>query len=280
MKNSKDSQERHKRRSLQVFPGSRLEILEVFDAVKGKRKREFAVCRCSCGNIKTVSIDSVKNGNTKSCGCLASEMATQKGIASTRHGYARHVRHRNSSWRAWESMRGRCNNSRAQYFKHYGGRGITVSEDWNTFENFLRDMGERPENTSLDRIDVNGNYEKGNCRWATAKEQMRNRRNNRMVTFNGVLVTVAELAEKANMPYGTMHTRICSLGWSVEDAVKPQGRYKTFLFNGENLTTAEIAKKTGVSRSLIHDRVVKGGWSVEDAVTVVKKTCVPFVQEE
>jgi len=255
---------------------SRLTVLSI---VREKGKYPMVVCMCSCGNVKTLRLEDVTRGGTKSCGCLASEMATQKGIASTKHGYARHFKHRNSTWRAWESMRGRCNNSKAQYFKHYGGRGIKVSEDWDTFESFLRDMGERPPNKSLDRIDVNGNYEKSNCRWADAKTQARNRRNTQMVTFNGMSISVAELAEKANIPYGTMKSRICTRGWTVEEAVRLQGRYKTFMFNGEELTISEIARKTGVSRPLIYERVVRLGWSVEDAVTR-KKACSPLMKGE
>jgi len=115
-------------------------------------------------------------------------------------------------------MRQRCYNKSDEKFPIYGGRGIVVSERWKDFQNFLDDMGERPSSHhSLDRIDTNGNYEPGNCRWATQTEQQRNRRNNRLITYNGQTKCVREWEDFLGFHVGTLQARLLH-GWTVEDA--------------------------------------------------------------
>lgn len=113
----------------------------------------------------------------------------------------------------------RCSRSKRDNFEHYGGRGITVCERWQTFENFFADMGERPAGTSLDRLDVNGHYEPGNCRWATKKEQMRNMRTNRIVEYQGRTMTLADAAEQAGLDYCLVMNRLSRYGWTVDRAL-------------------------------------------------------------
>ena len=130
-------------------------------------------CQCDCGEVRTICGKHLRSGNTKSCGCLNRELLSE-GLATT-HGMTRHGREA-GVYGSWRSMRERCQNSNATHYAYYGGRGVTVCERWESFENFLADMGPRPEGLSLDRINNEGNYEPGNCRWATRKQQAHNRR--------------------------------------------------------------------------------------------------------
>lgn len=145
-------------------------------------------CRCSCGNERTVICDNLRRGLTKSCGCLHREKAANR--ASTfqlAHGHARKGAI-SPTWRSWHCMVNRCRNPSVDGYHRYGGRGIKVCDRWeNSFENFLADMGERPPGKTIDRKDNDGNYEPGNCRWATAKEQTANRRGSSLRAESAVL---------------------------------------------------------------------------------------------
>ena len=130
--------------------------------------------KCRCGEITTTTWQRLKTGAHQSCGCLGRELASKRyANLAFRHGHAKVV---SPTYRTWLGMRNRCRNPRSGQYAYYGGRGIAVCDRWNVFENFLSDMGERPAGRSIDRIDVNGNYEPSNCRWATASEQRRNQR--------------------------------------------------------------------------------------------------------
>lgn len=127
-------------------------------------------------------------------------------------------------YKAWKAMRARCNNPDNPYYKNYGARGIKICEEWNDFENFIRDIGLRPSiKHSLDRIDNNKNYSPSNCAWRTRKEQCRNRRSNKTITMNNTEMTLAEIAEKYNLKYSTFLERI-RRGWDINNAIKPVKR--------------------------------------------------------
>ncbi|WP_310625772.1 hypothetical protein [Limnohabitans sp.] len=127
------------------------------------------VCRCDCGKQVTVRSQSLRKGETTSCGCARADAMREK---KTTHGF-----YKSPTYNSWRSMLARCSDSTHRNFKDYGGRGITVCKQWReSFESFLADMGERPPDTSIDRINTNGNYEPSNCRWATRTEQNRNKR--------------------------------------------------------------------------------------------------------
>ena len=131
----------------------------------------------------------------------------------------RHGRSRTSLHNTWCTMIERCTNPKSGKWSVYGGRGIRVCERWLTFELFLADMGERPSaKHSLDRIDVDGDYEPGNCRWATQREQQRNRRNNHIVEYRGERACLAEWAERTGIRHHTILYRLRS-GWSVDEAL-------------------------------------------------------------
>lgn len=121
---------------------------------------------------------------------------------------------------AWKTMLARCQNPNWARFDYYGGRGITVCKRWLKFENFLADMGRRPSPAhSLERKSNDGNYTPKNCVWATKKEQARNRRSTRLVIYRGETMSIAELAEKTQQPYGRVRDRIVAYGWTPEEAV-------------------------------------------------------------
>lgn len=121
-------------------------------------------------------------------------------------------------YRIWAHMKTRCENEKCPAYKNYGGRGITVCERWQSFSSFYEDMGTSPEGTSIDRINNDGNYEPGNCRWANRSEQARNKRNSRMLKVDHVQKTAAEWAEEYGIAINTILQRI-SYGWTEKEAV-------------------------------------------------------------
>lgn len=134
---------------------------------------------CDCGTMRAVDQRSLVSGKSTSCGCYQREVA---GTNNRRHG---HSYNRTRTYAAWQAMIHRCTNSKASYFNLYGGRGITVCDRWTMFENFLADMGEVPGGMTLERKDVNGNYEPSNCVWATWEEQAYNRRGQKKYLVDG-----------------------------------------------------------------------------------------------
>ena len=185
------------------------------------------LCRCSCaaGTIREVSSDHLRSGRSQSCGCLTVETTIAR---STKHGKA--TKERSSrAYNSWASMLSRCTNPRAQGYRNYGGRGIRVCESWlHSFSQFFADMGREPEiGESLERKDNNGDYCPDNCIWADRATHSKNRRNNRIETYNGKTCTLKEHCEDAQMDYGLVSDRLNKHGWSIEDAltVPRYGKY-------------------------------------------------------
>jgi hypothetical protein len=129
-------------------------------------------CNCDCGNVVEIRLSNLVNGTSKSCGCYASELTSARNLKG-RHSHTRKG-WRSPTYLTWEAMRRRCDDPENISYARYGGRGITYPRKWIKFENFLRDMGERPPNKTLDRKNNDRNYSKSNCRWATRSEQRLN----------------------------------------------------------------------------------------------------------
>lgn len=165
-------------------------------------KRTFWNCVCDCGTARAVSASSLKTGDSKSCGCLNNEVRLAR---STTHGMSR-----TPTYICWCAVIARCGRANGDPLGLYFARGITVCERWrSSFENFLADMGERPSlSHSIDRINNDGNYEPGNCRWATRKQQSRNRRSSKTITHNGRTLTIAAWAEESGIKNQTLWKRL------------------------------------------------------------------------
>lgn len=206
---------------IEVKSGDRYERLTIVEEAdggtlpSGKNYRRVT-CRCECGTVVTVELRSVVKRRTRSCGCLQRELASAKMTAMLTTHASTGTRTHNR----WLSMIRRCSIPSDTAYVNYGERGIAVCCRWtDSFEAFLEDMGECPsDDHSIERRDNDGNYEPGNCEWATRKEQARNRRSSRIVTFNGASMCLATLADVCGVPYKTLHRRL-SRGLTVEDAV-------------------------------------------------------------
>lgn len=173
------------------------------------RKRIQWLCRCDCGTEHVARAENLKSGNTSSCGHLHSG-----GRPVERHGH-----HASPTYATWEHVVQRCTNPNNDKWDLYGGAGVTVCDRWrDSFVAFLEDMGERPEETSLDRIDPDKGYEPKNCRWATILEQNRNLRTARKVQIGSRVVPLNDLTEAFGQTHSTVRHRL-GRGWSVADAL-------------------------------------------------------------
>ena len=163
-------------------------------------------CKCDCGNEHLINTKSLRSSNVQSCGWLRVELTTTHGKRNTRE------------YSIWNQMKTRCFNSNHVYFNKYGGRGITVCNEWMLFENFFNDMGLAPPKHTLERIDNNKGYSKENCKWATRKEQAVNRSSTKFLTFDGQTKSISDWAREIGIRIDTLHYRI-SRGWNIEKAL-------------------------------------------------------------
>lgn len=184
-----------------------------------------ALVRCDCGSEKVVRAGDLRNGYSLSCGCEQRRLLGQTArIRARTHGESRGGG--SVEYRTWGGMKQRCHNPNYHGFAEYGGRGIFVCDRWRGqggFENFLADMGRRPEGEySIDRINNDGPYSPENCRWATVKQQAKNRRSTVLITIDGETRSVVEWARVRGFPESLIYLRLRA-GWSERDAVmKPK----------------------------------------------------------
>lgn len=175
------------------------------------QSRVCLVCRCDCGNTKEIARCEIVSGRAD-CGCRKGERVWSNRARQPKVG--------SLEYRCWSNMKSRCENPKAKSFADYGAKGVRVCEKWRSFAGFYEDMGDAPgPRYTLDRIDNSRGYEPGNCRWATRKQQNRNKTNSRFLTFNGKTATIAEWSEETGIRQGTIWMRLNRQNLSVEDAL-------------------------------------------------------------
>lgn len=196
----------------------RLQIVRPADSRRradGKMKRHY-LCRCQCGNEISVAADNLRSGNTKSCGCLRKEKMRENRCDGSRlvHGMTG-----TAEYRIWAHLKARCTNPEDASYPNYGGRGITVCDEWRaSFEAFLKDMGVRPSaRHTIERLDNQSGYSPGNCIWATYKQQANNTRGNRVISYDGNTMTLAQWSDRLDISYDVLSRRVLS-GWTIHRA--------------------------------------------------------------
>lgn len=229
------------------------------------------LCRCDCGKEKVLQGKLIKSGNTKSCGCLRDELRSRERPHNS-------PKRRPAEYLSWCHIKTRCLNPKCPSYPDYGGRGITVCERWkNSFQDFFEDMGPRPSAShSIERNNNNGNYEPSNCRWASPKDQANNRRNSRIIEFQGKSQTAQQWSDELKIPHHIIH-RKHALGWpinqiceyaamrSAHNAAHPKNR--KYEFNGKSMTLQQWSISLGLSKNAVRHRIALG-WTITDALSM------------
>lgn len=223
------------------------------------------LCECDCGVKKILSPSEVKSGKIKSCGCLHDELCRSraKKFKYSVHEYKR-------LYSIYNGVKKRCYREEEPRYKDYGGRNITVCDEWlnpNTgFDSFVEWSLSHgyADNLTLDRVDVEKGYSPNNCRWITLQSQNRNKRDSLYVEYKGEKVLLIDLCEKLELSYDTVHNRIYSLGWTVEKAITAPSQQESSL--------RAKCRKHGIAYETVRSRINKLGWDEERALTTPVKT--------
>lgn len=179
-------------------------------------RKPFSVwlCRCDCGKEKEITAGNLSSGKTNSCGCLFKELWDKNKWTQT-HGLSH-----TPIYNVWATMKARCSNPKSDSYKRYGGRGITVCERWNKFENFYEDMKDGyKKGLTLDRKNNDSGYEHLNCRWVTYREQANNTRKNHWITYKGKTKTISQWAQDLGLQSRVLNLRIVRHKWNIERAL-------------------------------------------------------------
>lgn len=237
--------------------------LTVVERVGEKRWRSS----CTCGGIAISKTQNLISGKAKSCGCLSREVAAS---LKRTHGAANTRAHN-----TWNGIIQRCNNPNNKHFKNYGGRGITVCDEWLDFSTFLRDMGQPAEGFSIERVDNNAGYFKENCIWADRTTQQRNRRVVQLVELNGEKRCLSEWAEIYGLSQSLVLSRFNSLKWSLEETlgiterkvVRPTrsitSRCRWVEHGGKKMYLEEWCRELGLNSKTVHSRIARGASDLE-----------------
>lgn len=221
-----------------------LKVIELISSRGGKFRYN---CKCSCGNTREFPRHALVRENNKSCGCL------HTGISRTRQ------------YLTWQNMKKRCDRPNNKSYKNYGGRGITYVDKWKTFAGFWEDMKDGyNDNLTLDRIDVDKDYSKDNCRWVDFNTQMNNMTTNHLVTYKGETLTMSQMARKHGITVDLLKGRIYA-GWTVKDAIEKPVEQETIVYKGVTKTVSDWAKEKGMTYHQLKKRLMRG-WTVERAI--------------
>jgi hypothetical protein len=236
----------------------RLVVLKLSKQKKsGKRYRYYWFCQCDCGNTHEVRTDSLTSGNVQSCGCLHKEQAIKN--VSLHHS---HKMSNTRLYHIWQKMKARCSNERSSDYYKYGGRGITVCNEWMDFNLFCQWALSNgySDDLTIDRIDNNRGYSPNNCRWVNAKMQARNRRSNIKVSFKGQEMTLLEASELSGIKYSALIAR-----WNrgvrppkLFNDVKSAGQKRSVYYNGKDVSLTELSKLTGINLNTLKSRYRAG----------------------
>lgn len=200
--------------------GHRYGRLLVIRYVESLDAKAAWLCLCDCGSEITVTGDGLRKGNHKSCGCFRRDHSRAK---STTHGQSNSggLRRESRAYKSWQEMKARCGNPKHISYPNYGGRGLTFDPSWEVYDNFFADMGERPEGHSLDRVNNELGYSKGNCKWSTRLEQNQNRRLCHFIQYKGKLKVLSEWCRELKIDYHQAYRRI------IQQQVNPTAYFES-----------------------------------------------------
>lgn len=253
--------------------GQRFGRLVVIEKLPSQKWTGWWRCKCDCGNIKDVPTGNLTSGNTQSCGCLAKEIHRKHADEIREKARIAIIKHGLSSHRIcsiWEKMIYRCENSKSSNFKHYGGKGIKVCEEWHDLRKFYEwaiNNGYK-DNLEIDRIDNSKDYCPENCRWASSIIQANNKDSIPKYTYQGETHGISEWARILNISRGLLKDRITKLHWDIERAfTTPPRKCQPIEYNGEVHTWQEWSDITGISKDTLQGRYYTLRWSIEETLT-------------
>lgn len=241
--------------------GERFSRWTLLRPVEDSRGRGYWLMRCDCGTERAVLLCNVVNMRSTSCGCRSRDPLDERKLNPVWP----------SEYEAWHGIKRRCYGRNTKVFARYGGRGISVCQRWlDSFDAFLADMGPKPSPWhSIDRINNDGNYEPGNCRWATSTEQNRNRSNNLILTNNGESMPLSQWAERIGLPVSALAKRIDSgIPVDVALSVPSAGIRRLISFRGKTQSIREWAKELKMPENRLACRLGRDGWTVEESLTI------------
>lgn len=248
----------------------RFERLVAKEVVR-KNGRIFYKCDCDCGNTKVISANSLRTGKTRSCGCYNKEVYER--TAKTRA--LKHGKSKSKLIGVHNGIKQRCLNPNNRSYGNYGARGITICDDWLDFKTFAEwaYSSGYEEGLTIERIDVNGNYEPSNCTWLTASEQSDNKQNTIRLEYKGKTQTLNQWAKEIGVSRTTLDARLRQ-GFPIEKVLSKNLAYKNsklYTYNGKTQTLSQWAKEYNTPYATLWSRINEHGWTIEQALTISNK---------